>query len=164
MCTADRWYLIDIAKNLSDMAPIPNKKTKSPANKHVVAVGPTNKFKKKERKANPRQFSNYIYKVHKKVVRGTKNDDLGLSKKAMVIMNDFVNDTFNRIMREAAALVEKNNQKTLDYWDIHIATKLVLRGGNMDLTRYATTFGTKAVKRYLDSIGRPMRKFFRFVN
>lgn len=108
---------------------------------------------------NFRQFSNYIHRLRKRV---HQDINLGISKRAMPIINDFVNDIFDRIVGETSKLVEKNNQKTLDYWDIHIATKLVLGGAEFELTKHATSSGIKAVKRYYQSKGRRMKTYFSF--
>ena len=61
---------------------MPPKKT--PSKKKAASAG-----KKKKRTES---FSMYIYKVLKQV-----HPDTGVSKKAMSIMNSFVNDIFDRI-------------------------------------------------------------------
>ena len=62
----------------------------------------------KRKKARTESFSMYIYKVLKQV-----HPDTGVSKKAMSIMNSFVNDIFDRISGEAGKLVSYSKSKTL---------------------------------------------------
>ncbi len=50
----------------------------------------------------------YIYKVLKQV-----HPETGISKKAMLIMNSFINDSFDRIAMEASKLVRYNKKHTL---------------------------------------------------
>ena len=47
---------------------------------------------KKSRRRRVETFSIYIYKVLKQV-----HPDIGISKKAMNIMNSFIHDTFDRV-------------------------------------------------------------------
>src|ERR1700761_2937575 len=58
-------------------------------------------------------YSSYIYKVLKQV-----HPDTGISKKAMSIMNSFINDVFERIAGEAGRLVRYNNKATLSSREI----------------------------------------------
>ena len=53
-------------------------------------------------------FALYIYKVLKQV-----HPDIGISKKAMSVMNSFINDTFDRVGVEASKLVRFNKKRTL---------------------------------------------------
>jgi histone H3/H4 len=50
----------------------------------------------------------YIYKVLKQV-----HPDTGISNKAMLIMNSFVNDIFERIATEASKLALYNKKSTI---------------------------------------------------
>jgi histone H2B len=82
----------------------------------------------------------YIYKVLKQV-----HPDIGVSKKAMNIMNSFINDTFDRIALEASKLVRFNKRRTLSSREVQTAVKLILPG---ELARHAVAEGTKAVTKY----------------
>ena len=53
-------------------------------------------------------YSSYIYRVLKQV-----HPDVGISKRAMAIMNSFVNDIFERLSDEAINLARYNNKATL---------------------------------------------------
>ena len=74
------------------MAKTPSKKSAKAPKKAGKAGG--RKGKRTE------SYSSYIYKVLKQV-----HPDTGVSKKAMSIMNSFVNDIFDRISGEAGKLV-----------------------------------------------------------
>jgi len=63
---------------------------------------------KKSRRRRVETFSIYIYKVLKQV-----HPDIGVSKKAMNIMNSFIHDTFDRIATEGSKLVRFNKRRTL---------------------------------------------------
>ncbi len=70
-----------------------------------------------KRKKNPNRkrketFNISIYKVLKQV-----HPDIGMSKRAMVVMNGFVHDTFDRIATEAGNIVKYN--KMWFYWCIN---------------------------------------------
>merc|ERR1719290_609094 len=85
-------------------------------------------------------YNIYIYKVLKQI-----NPEMGLSKKAMSILDSFVNDCFERIANEAGRLVKVNRQKTLSARAIQTATRLVLQG---ELAKHAVSEGTKAVTKF----------------
>jgi histone H2B len=63
---------------------------------------------KKARRRRVETFSIYIYKVLKQV-----HPDIGISKKAMNIMNSFIHDTFDRVATEGSKLVRFNKRRTL---------------------------------------------------
>ena len=62
----------------------------------------------KRRRRRTESFSIYIYKVLKQV-----HPDTGISRRAMSIMNSFVNDTFERVASEAIRLARYNKKKTM---------------------------------------------------
>lgn len=73
------------------------------ANKKPAARGD-----RKNRRRRVETFSIYIYKVLKQV-----HPDIGVSKKAMNIMNSFIHDTFDRVATEGSKLVRFNKRRTL---------------------------------------------------
>ncbi len=111
-------------------APAPAKKEKAPK-----AAG-----EKKVHRRRVETFSLYIYKVLRQV-----HSDIGISKKAMAIMNSFINDTFDRISLEASKLVRYNKKRTLSSREIQTAVKLLLPG---ELAKHAISEGTKAVTKF----------------
>ena len=62
----------------------------------------------KRRIRRKESYSTYIYKVLKQV-----HPDVGVSSKAMNIMNSFVNDLFERIAGEASRLAHQNKRSTI---------------------------------------------------
>ena len=93
-----------------------------------------------KKKKRTESFSMYIYKVLKQV-----HPDTGVSKKAMSIMNSFVNDIFDRISGEAGKLVSYSKSKTLTSREIQTAIRLILPG---ELAKHAVSEGTKAVTKF----------------
>ena len=100
---------------------------------------PGQKVKKKSQES----YNIYIYKVLKQVY-----PEMGMSKKAMSIMNSFVFDTFERIATEAGNLCKVNSKQTLDARAVQTAVRLVLPG---ELAKHAVSEGTKAVTKFNSS-------------
>jgi len=71
--------------------------------------------------------------------------ETGISKKAMSIMNSFVNDTFEKIVAEAGKLARYNKKSTLSSREVQTAVRLVLPG---ELAKHAVSEGTKAVTKF----------------
>jgi histone H2B len=97
----------------------------------------------KRRKKRTESYASYIYKVLKQV-----HPDTGISKKAMSIMNSFINDIFERIAGEAGRLVRYNKKATLSSREVQTSVRLILPG---ELARHAVSEGTKAVTKYTSS-------------
>merc|ERR1712193_258936 len=75
---------------------------------------------KKNKKPRSDTYKIYIYKVLKQV-----HPDVGISTKAMSIMNSFVNDLFEKVASEASRLVKN---KTLSSREIQTSVRLLLPG------------------------------------
>ena len=97
----------------------------------------------KRSKARVETYSTYIYKVLKQV-----HPDTGISKRAMSIMNSFINDIFEKTATEAGKLCRYNKKSTLSSREIQTAIRLVLPG---ELAKHAVSEGTKAVTKYTSS-------------
>ena len=95
---------------------------------------------KRRKKADHSSYSTYIFKVLKQV-----HPQTGISRKAMSIMNSFVNDAFEQIATEGGRLVRYSNAQTLGSREIQAAVRLVLPG---ELAKHAVSEGTKAVSKY----------------
>ena len=95
---------------------------------------------KRRKKHNTSSYSTYIYKVLKQV-----HPQTGISRKAMSIMNSFVNDAFDKIATEGGRLVRYSNTVTLGSREVQSAVRLVLPG---ELAKHAVSEGTKAVTKY----------------
>merc|ERR550537_1793313 len=96
--------------------------------------------KKAHRKKRFESYAIYIYKVLKNI-----HPEVGMSKKAMNVMNSFVNDLFDRLALEASKLARYHGKLTLSSNDIQSAVKLVLPG---DLAEHAIAEGTRALNKF----------------
>ena len=102
-----------------------------------------NKEEKKKRRRRKESYGVYIYKVLKQV-----HPDVGVSSKAMNIMNSFVLDIFDRVAGEASKLAASNQKSTVSSREIQTAVRLLLPG---ELAKHAVSEGTKAVTKYTSS-------------
>ena len=106
-------------------------------NKPKMSDAPRRKRRRKE------TYNIYIYKVLKQV-----HPEIGVSKKAMSILNSFVQDTFEKIVSEAGHLVKYAKRQTLSAREVQSACRLVLPG---ELAKHALSEGTKALTKYQGS-------------
>jgi histone H2B len=116
--------------------------SKTPTEKKPAVEGGETpaKDKKARHKKRSETFSSYIFKVLKQV-----HPDIGISNKAMLVMNSFVTDIFERIAREGSRLVDMNDRNTLGSREVQTAVRLVLPG---DLAKHAVSEGGKAVAKF----------------
>ena len=119
---------------------MPAKKTTSAKGAQKTVKKTQQGDKKAHKKRRIETFAIYIYKVLKQV-----HSDIGISKKAMNIMNSFINDSFDRIALEASKLVRFNKRRTLSSREVQTAVKLLLPG---ELAKHAISEGTKAVTKF----------------
>jgi len=96
--------------------------------------------KKKRTKKSVETYKIYIFKVLKQV-----HPDIGISSKAMGIMNSFINDIFEKLAGESARLARYNKKPTITSREIQTAVRLVLPG---ELAKHAVSEGTKAVTKF----------------
>ncbi|CAA0815022.1 Histone H2B.1 [Striga hermonthica] len=99
--------------------------------------------KKKKAKKSVETYKIYIFKVLKQV-----HPDIGVSSKAMGIMNSFINDIFEKLAHEALRLARYNKKPTITSREIQMAVRLVLPG---ELAKHAVSEGTKAVTKFTSS-------------
>ncbi|OMO97133.1 Histone H2B [Corchorus olitorius] len=99
--------------------------------------------KKKKVKKSTETYKIYIFKVLKQV-----HPDIGISSKAMGIMNSFINDIFEKLAQEASRLARYNKKPTITSREIQTAVRLVLPG---ELAKHAVSEGTKAVTKFTSS-------------
>ena len=121
------------------MAKTPSKKAAVKVTTKKAAVASKGKKGSKKGKRTE-SYSSYIYKVLKQV-----HPETGISKKAMSIMNSFINDIFERVAAEAGKLARYNKKATLSSREIQTAVRLVLPG---ELAKHAVSEGTKAVTKF----------------
>ncbi|MBO8631197.1 hypothetical protein INO08_15940, partial [Staphylococcus aureus] len=74
--------------------------------------------------------------------------DIGISSKAMGIMNSFINDIFEKLAQEASRLARYNKKPTITSREIQTSVRLVLPG---ELAKHAVSEGTKAVTKFTSS-------------
>ncbi|CAF2169229.1 BnaA07g37600D [Brassica napus] len=117
---------------------------KSPAEKRPKAEKKISKEggseKKKKSKKSIETYKIYIFKVLKQV-----HPDIGISGKAMGIMNSFINDIFEKLAQESSKLARYNKKPTITSREIQTAVRLVLPG---ELAKHAVSEGTKAVTKF----------------
>jgi len=101
--------------------------------------------KKGKKKVNKslEMYKLYIFKVLKQV-----HPNMGISSKAMSIMNSFINDLFEKLVAEAAKLARYNKKSTITSRDIQTSVCLILPG---ELAKHAVSEGTKAVTKFTTS-------------
>lgn len=99
--------------------------------------------KKKRMKKSSETYKIYIFKVLKQV-----HPDIGISSKAMGIMNSFINDIFEKLAQESSRLARYNKKPTITSREIQTAVRLVLPG---ELAKHAVSEGTKAVTKFTSS-------------
>ena len=119
------------------MAPKSPKSTKKSAKKGAK------KATEKRRKKATESYNSYIFKVLKQV-----HPDTGISKKAMSVMNSFINDIESKISEEGGKLARYNKSKTLTSREVQTAIRLLLPG---ELAKHAVSEGTKAVTKFSSS-------------
>merc|ERR1712083_640087 len=88
-------------------------------------------------------WSIYIYKVLKEVY-----PDLGCSNNAMVIVNHFVDDMFDRVLVECANLCKQTNRSTLDARTVQTAIKFTFP---REMAKILNEESRNAVKKYSES-------------
>jgi histone H2B len=107
---------------------------KKPQGKKPVAEKTT------RRRRAPESYKSYIFKVLKQVHPKTR-----ISKKGMMIVNNFITDTFEKVSAEAGKLCRINKRDTLSSRDVQSAIRLVLPG---ELSKHAVSEGTKAMTKF----------------
>jgi len=85
----------------------PKAEKRLPAGKTASKEGGEKKGKKKAKKS-VETYKIYIFKVLKQV-----HPDIGISSKAMSIMNSFINDIFEKLAGESAKLARYNKKPTI---------------------------------------------------
>ncbi|XP_055986241.1 late histone H2B.L4-like [Sorex fumeus] len=88
-------------------------------------------------------FAIYFPRVLKTVQEG-----MSLSKQALCVLDSFVEDIFERIVREAAKLTQASNRVTITCQELQAAVRMLLP---RELARNAEKEGTKAVLRYTEN-------------
>ncbi|KAF8397763.1 hypothetical protein HHK36_016685 [Tetracentron sinense] len=114
----------------AEKAPVAEKKPKA-EKKLPKEAASTDKKKKKRSKKSVETYKIYIFKVLKQV-----HPDIGISSKAMGIMNSFINDIFEKLAQESSKLARYNKKPTITSREIQTAVRLVLPG---ELAKHAVS-------------------------
>lgn len=91
-----------------------------------------------KRKKPRRSWNRYVLRVLKQV----NAKGVTISSKAMLIVNSFLNDIFDKVATEAASVARNNKVKTVSSRAVQTAVRLALPG---DLGKHAMAEGTKAL-------------------
>ncbi|CAL5209053.1 unnamed protein product [Lathyrus oleraceus] len=126
------------AKKPAEKAPVEPK-----AEKKIPKDSSSTDKKKKRNKKSVETYKIYIFKVLKQV-----HPDIGISSKAMGIMNSFINDIFEKLAQESSRLSRYNKKSTISSREIQTAVRLVLPG---ELAKHAVSEGTKSVTKFTSS-------------
>lgn len=102
---------------------------------------PMKKSKKKSKKSKGESYTGYIYKMLKSV-----HPQMGMANKAMMIMNSFMTDAFERIAMESGKLCTYNKRETMTDREIRTAVRLTLPG---ELAVHAIEDGMRGVAKFL---------------
>mmetsp|Transcript_118909 Transcript_118909/g.336344 ORF Transcript_118909/g.336344 Transcript_118909/m.336344 type:complete len:150 (+) Transcript_118909:106-555(+) len=114
------------------------KKTVKPGKKSKLQSGITKTVVR--RKRAQLSYAVHIFKVLRQI-----HPDCGISRRAMNIMNSFMNDIFDRIATESTRLLRTTNRRTLTNREVETAIRLLLPG---ELAMHAVSEGTKSVAKY----------------
>ncbi|KAL8089741.1 hypothetical protein AgCh_039290 [Apium graveolens] len=119
--------------------------------------------KKKRSKKSVETYKIYIFKVLKQV-----HPDIGISSKAMGIMNSFINDIFEKLAQESSKLARYNKKPTITSREIQTAVRLVLPGlsfytTNQELKKLFSPFGSVTAARLVMDERTQRPKGFGFV-
>eukprot|EP01018_Ginkgo_biloba_P020944 Gb_12096 [translate_table: standard] len=125
-------------KAVAEKSPAVTERKAGKAEKKLPKEG--EKKGKKKAKKSSETYKIYIFKVLKQV-----HPDIGVSGKAMGIMNSFINDIFEKLASEASRLARYNKKPTITSREIQTAVRLALPG---ELAKHAVSEGTKAVTKF----------------
>lgn len=95
------------------------------------------------RKKRVEKWSVYIYKVMKQV-----HPEVGISERAMSIMNSFVTYGLDKLLTEMRYIMKTSGKSTLNSNDVQTATRLMLPG---ELAKHGVSEGNKAVGKFVTS-------------
>ncbi|KAK1383084.1 Histone domain-containing protein [Heracleum sosnowskyi] len=126
-----------------------NKNTKTAKKETGEETTKKRKRKRRNSSGHVEGYKRYVYKVLKQV-----HPAMGISSKAMTIVNNLMTDMFERLADEAARLASYTKRMTLSSREIQGAVKLVLPG---ELGKHAVAEGAKAVTNYLQYVSGPSK-------
>ena len=90
-----------------------------------------------------------VYDLYFRKVLNQIDPSISISGKAMVALNSFVHDIFERLVTEAVKLAKYNSKVTISSREIQTAVRLLFPGS---LAKHAVAEGNKSVTRYTLSV------------
>lgn len=109
-------------------------------------IGEERKRKRRRKEGGGEEYKRYVFRVLKQVHPG-----MGISSKAMTVLNNLMSDMFERVAEEAARLSKYTGRVTLSSREIQGAVRLVFPG---ELGKHAVAEGSKAVTTYVTNNAR----------
>ncbi|KAK7243660.1 hypothetical protein RIF29_38468 [Crotalaria pallida] len=128
---------------IAEKAPPMEKNSKAGKKLPTDAASGAGDKKKKRSKKSVETYKIYIFKVLKQV-----HPDIGISNKAMGVMNSFIDDIFEKLAQESSRIARYNMKTTITSREIQTAVRLILAG---ELAKHAVSEGTKAVTKFTSS-------------
>jgi len=101
------------------------------------------KSMKVKRRAKARKYDDFNHWIY--IVLKQLHPEISISKKSMLIMNEFCKDLFDRLGYEASRVTKHAKKVTLSGREVEAAAKIVLPG---EIARYAVAEAAKAVARH----------------
>ena len=99
-------------KKPAEKKPVAAEKAPAKAEKKISKEGGSDLKKKKKVKKSIETYKIYLFKVLKQV-----HPDIGVSSKAMGIMNSFINDIFKKLKQESLQLARYISITARKRWD-----------------------------------------------
>ncbi|KAG2674565.1 hypothetical protein I3760_13G142800 [Carya illinoinensis] len=128
----------------------PSKKEKGKKKTKNTQEGKGKGRKRRRKAGGGEEYRRYVYRVLKQV-----HPELRVSSKAMTVLNNMMQDMFERLAEEAAVLSKYTSRKTLSSREIQGAVRLVLPG---ELGKHAIAEGSKAVTSFMSNIAREPKR------
>ena len=97
----------------------------------------------KRKRKRTESYSAYVFKVLKQV-----HPEMGISTRAISMVNSFLVDMFERVAAEASRLARSNGKSTISSREVQTAVRLLLPG---ELAKNAVSEGTKAIAKFSTS-------------
>ncbi|CAN6704116.1 unnamed protein product [Malus baccata var. baccata] len=114
----------------------PTEKKPAEEKKSTVAEKAPAEKKPKAGKKLPKEAGAAAGGKKKKRSKKSVHPNIGISSKAMGIMNSFINNIFEKIAQELSRLKRYNKKPTITSWEIQTVVRLVLLG---ELAKHAMT-------------------------
>jgi histone H2B len=119
----------------------PTTRSKSSTNTAPKSSSPAARTRRERRKLRQESFSTYNYRVLKRY-----HADLGISRAGMSVMNNMMQDVFDRVGKLAGGLTKAHHTATMGEREIRAGVQLMLPQGT--LIQHAKNSAEKAMENY----------------